>query len=106
LYWPDPEPRLLFRNNVLAWRQAKADTAAAEGPGLAILKDGLLLALDQVGLPFGRRTFLEFVCADEECLTWWEALPPLCQAFGVGVSCLTQDEIMKLTRWIFNPSLD
>lgn len=98
LYWPDPEPRLAFYQNVLKWRGPNS--------GLGILKDGLLLALDQVGLPFGRRTFLEFVCADEECLTWWEALPALCQTFGVHLSYLAKDEITSLSRWIFNPTLE
>jgi hypothetical protein len=98
LYWPDPEPRTAFYQNVRGWRQQTV--------GMSILKDGLILALDQFGLPFGRRTFLEFVYADEESLTWWEALPTLCQTFGVHVSYLARDEITKLARWIFNPTLE
>lgn len=98
LYWPDPDPRTAFYGNVLKWRQANS--------GLKLLKDGLLLALDQVGLPFGRRTFLEFVYSDEECTTWWEALPALCRNYGVSVFPLRGDEITKLARWIFNPTLE
>ncbi len=98
LYWPDPEPRRAFYQSVLGWRQSNT--------GFQILKDGLLLALDQIGLPFGRRTFVEFVYADEECVTWWEALPSLCSTFGVNVSYLNHDEITQLSRWIFNPTLE
>lgn len=98
LYWPDPEPRLVFRQQVLAWRQPNE--------GMSILKDGLLLALDKVGLPFGKRTFLEFAYADEESLTWLEALPALCNNFGVHFAFLTRDDITHLSRWIFNPSLE
>ena len=53
LYWPDPEPRVTFFHFVEKWRQSSE--------GLAILKEGLELALDQTSLPFGKRTFIEFV---------------------------------------------
>src|SRR5258708_18023240 len=98
LYWPDPGPRQAFFQRVRKWRGAN--------PGMQILKDGLLLALDQVGLPFGRRTFVEFDCQDEECLTWWESLGAICSPSGVQVSYLRREEITKLTRWMFNPALD
>ena len=98
LYWPDPGPRQAFYERVRKWHQTN--------PGLEILKEGLLLALDQGGLPFGRRTFVEFVCQDEECATWWGSLPALCAGSGVQVSYLRREEITKLTRWIFNPSLE
>jgi hypothetical protein len=98
LYWPDPEPRQAFYQHVLRWGKA--------GSGLQILKDGLLLALDQIGLPFGRRTFVELDCQGDECVTWWESLPAVCAPSGVNMSYLQREEITKLTRWIFNPSLE
>jgi hypothetical protein len=80
------------------WRQSSE--------GLAILKEGLELALDQTSLPFGKRTFIEFVQFDEECITWWETLAALCGNYGVFVYYLNRDEITKLSRWIFNPVLE
>ena len=98
LYWPDPEPRVTFFHFVEKWRQSSE--------GLAILKEGLELALDQTSLPFGKRTFIEFVQFDEECITWWETLAALCGNYGVFVYYLNRDEITKLSRWIFNPVLE
>ena len=98
LYWPDPEPRVTFYRCVENWRQSSE--------GLAILKEGLELALDQTSLPFGKRTFIEFIQLDEECITWWETLGALCVNYGVFVYYLERDEITKLSRWIFNPVLE
>jgi hypothetical protein len=98
LYWPDPEPRVTFYRYVENWRQSSE--------GLAILKEGLELALDQTSLPFGKRTFIEFIQVDEECITWWETLGALCGNYGVFVYYLERDEITKLSRWIFNPVLE
>lgn len=99
LYWPDPEPRREFYLNVKQqWRQTTQ--------GMAILRDGLLLALDQMSIPFGRRTFVEFVYAGDESITWWETLPSICDRFGVKTFYLNREEIRNLAQWIFNPALE
>src|SRR5512134_751757 len=76
LFWPDPEPRLAFQNHVNHWHIPEAE-------GLDILRQGLLLAIQQYPLPFARRTILEFVFPGEEGTAWWEGLTGLCAGFGL-----------------------
>src|SRR5512135_3105092 len=52
LFWPDPLPRLTFQQQVQGW-------GSSEGEGLDILRQGLLLAVQEYSLPFVRRTVLE-----------------------------------------------
>jgi hypothetical protein len=99
LFWPDPEPRLAFQQQVLSWKSPEVD-------GLDILHQGLLLAVQEYSLPFVRRTVLEFVLPGDEGLAWWEGLTGLCAGFGLRVSYLGEAEIESLTRWVLNPDLE
>lgn len=98
LFWPDPQPRLAFQQQVQAWKVARTD-------GLNILQEGLLLAVQEQALPFTRRTILEFVQPGNEGLAWWDGLAGLCSGFGLQVRYLDQSQIGDLSRWIFNPDL-
>ncbi len=99
LFWPDPAPRLTFQKEVNDWHAPKTE-------GLDILRQGLLLAVQQYPLPFSRRTILEFVFHGQEGLAWWEGLVGLCAGFSLQVRFLDQAGIEGLTRWILNPSLE
>jgi hypothetical protein len=99
LFWPDPEPRLEFQKQVQGWISPDAE-------GLDILHQGLILAVQDVPLPFVRRTILEFVLQGEEGIAWWEGLKGLCAGFGLRVRYLDQGAIEKLTRWVMNPNLE
>jgi hypothetical protein len=99
LFWPDPQPRLAFQQQVQARKVAKTD-------GLHILQEGLLLAIQEQALPFTRRTILEFVQPGNEGLAWWDGLAGLCSGFGLQVQYLDQSQIRELSSWIFNPNLE
>jgi hypothetical protein len=107
LFWPDPEPRLEFQQQVQQW-----NTPVTEG--LDILHQGLSLAVQEYPLPFVRRTILEFVLPGDEgkalrgseWVAWWEGLSGLCAGFGLRIRYLDQNEIEGLTRWVLNPNLD
>jgi hypothetical protein len=99
LFWPDPEPRLVFQTQVQGWQIPQVE-------GLAILQQGLLLAVQEYPLPFVRRTILEFVLPGDEGLAWWEGLTGLCAGFGLQVCYLDQAAIEGLTRWVLNPNLE
>jgi hypothetical protein len=98
LFWPDPEPRLEFHKLVQVWKTPQVE-------GLDILVQGLLLAVQEVPLPFVRRTVLEFVVPGNEGLAWWDGISGLCAGFGIKVHYLDQAAIQGLTNWIFNPNL-
>ena len=98
LFWPDPQPRLEFQQQVLNWKPPTTE-------GLDIMHQGLLLALKEYPLPFVRRTVLEFVLPGDEGIAWWEGLGGLCAGFGLRVSMLDERAIRLLTEWIFNPRL-
>ena len=59
LFWPDPESRLKFQKQV-----GQRESPGMEG--LEILYQGLLLAVQEVPLPFVWRTVLEFVLPGNE----------------------------------------
>ena len=99
LFWPDPEPRLEFQKQVSQW-----ETPLSEG--LAILHQGLSLAVQEYPLPFVRRTVLEFVLPGDEGIAWWEGLSGLCSGFGLRIRYLDRNEIEGLTRWVLNPNLE
>src|SRR5512138_2118949 len=99
LFWPDPQPRLVFRERVSSCKERNTE-------GLDILYQGLLLAIEEYPLPFVRRTVLEFVLPGDEGIAWWDGLHGLCMGFGLRVSYLDKAAIEALARWILNPSLD
>jgi hypothetical protein len=98
LFWPDPIPREAFYQQVNQWQDGKSE-------GLPILRQGLLLSIQQSPLPFSRRTILEFVFPGEEGLAWWDGISGICQGFGVRAQPLAGEEIQRLVQWIFNPAL-
>lgn len=97
-FWPDPLPRQRFLDQVLGWREPM-------GEGTSILKDGLLLALGQQGIPYTRKTILEFVYPGTEGIPWWQSLPDLFAAYGVHMKYMLGEEIEALAHWMFNPNL-
>ena len=99
LFWPDPEPRLEFQNQIKKWTSHDTE-------GLDILHQGLLLAVQEYALPFVRRTILEFVLPGDEGIAWWEGLAGLCAGFGLKVHYLDQSEVEGLTSWVLNPNLE
>ncbi len=98
LFWPDPAPRETFYQQVNQWQDGKSE-------GLSILRQGLLLSIQQSPLPFSRRTILEFVFPGAEGLAWWDGMRGMCQGFGVRAQPLAGEEIQRLVQWIFNPAL-
>jgi hypothetical protein len=98
LFWPDPAPREAFYQQVNQWQDGKSE-------GLSILRQGLLLSIQQSPLPFSRRTILEFVFPGAEGLAWWDGMRGMCQGFGVRAQPLASEEIQRLVQWIFNPAL-
>jgi hypothetical protein len=97
--WPDPDPRLAFQQAVEQW-------PAARNEGLAILRDGLLLHLQQYPLPFRRRTIVEFLlppAGEEEALDWWSAASGMFHNYQVAFSYLGEEEIVEIARRALNP---
>ena len=101
LFWPDPEPRQAFQQQVEQWNGVQS-----EGTGL--LRDSLLLFVQESPLPFVRRTILEFALLGNqgECLAWWAGIAGTLQEFGLRVKMLSGEEIQALARWVFNPNLE
>jgi len=99
LFWPDPQPRLEFQNQIKKWTSHNTE-------GLDILHQGLLLAVQEYALPFVRRTILEFVLPGDEGIAWWEGLTGLCAGFGLKIRYLDQSAVEGLTRWVLNPNLE
>jgi hypothetical protein len=97
-FWPDPLPRQRFFELVQGWPEAT-------GEGTSILKDGLLLAIQQQGIPYTRKTILEFIHPGTEGIPWWQSLPDMFATYGVHMKYLAKDEIEALAHWIFNPNL-
>lgn len=99
LFWPDPQPRLEFQNQIKKWTSHDTE-------GLDILHQGLLLAVQEYPLPFVRRTIFEYILPGDEGIAWWEGLTGLCAGFGLKVRYLDQSAVEGLTRWVLNPSLE
>jgi hypothetical protein len=125
IFWPDPIPRKKFFEHAQNWNEQ-----GGEGEGHDLLRQGLLLFIQEAPLPFVRRTILEFVSPGQEGQAlrqsshrpgevpvlfrgvlpggqaWWNGLPGLLGTYGVRVEPLSLDEIQELARWIFNPDLE
>jgi len=97
-FWPDPLPRQRFFDLVQKWPKTT-------GEGTSILKEGLLLAVQQQGIPYTRRTIIEFVYPGTEGISWWQSLPELFAAYGVHMKYMPGGEIEALAHWMFNPNL-
>ena len=97
-FWPDPLPRQRFFDLVQGWPEAGSE-------GNSILKDGLLLAVQQQGIPYTRKTILEFIYPGTEGVPWWQSLPDMFGTYGVHMNSLVTEEIEALGPWIFNPNL-
>jgi hypothetical protein len=98
IFWPDPLPREKFFELVQAWPRS-------EHEGRSILLDGLALAIQQQGIPFTRKTVIEFVHPGPEGTPWWQSVPEICATYGVQVKYMGREEIEALAYWIFNPNL-
>ena len=98
IFWPDALPREKFYMLVQGWPQADHE-------GRSILLDGLALAIQQQGIPYTRKTVVEFVHPGPEGTPWWQSLPEICATHGVQVKYMTREEIEALAYWIFNPKL-
>jgi hypothetical protein len=98
IFWPDALPRTRLYELVEQWPEPGTE-------GLSILLDGLKLALQQQGIPFTRKTVIEFVYPGPEGAPWWQSLPEMCALHNVQVKYLAQEEVEALAHWILNPSL-
>ena len=99
LFWPDAGPRLAFQRQVQGW-------VVPGGEGLAILYEGLALAVQEQPLPYTRRTILEFVFPGDEGLAWWEGIGGIYQSFGVLFSALDAGKMQVLISKMFNPNIE
>jgi len=101
LFWPDPDPRRAFQGQVEGWQ-------GVQNEGTALLRDSLLLFVQESPLPFVRRTILEFALLGNqgECLAWWAGIAGALQEYGLRVKMLSGEEIQALARGVFNPSVE
>jgi hypothetical protein len=108
IFWPDPVPRQRFSEQVQHWPEP-----SGEGEGSELLRQGLFLFLQEIPLPYIRRTVLEFCLPGGagEALpfhagqAWWKGLPGLLEPFGILVEPLSREEVQELANQIFNPEL-
>jgi hypothetical protein len=98
IFWPDPLPREKFNQLVQGWPRSELE-------GRSILLDGLALAIQQQGIPYTRKTVVEFVYPGPEGAPWWQSFPEICATHGVQVKYMRREEIEALAYWIFNPNL-
>lgn len=99
LFWPDPVPRLAFQGQAEKWGMPSNE-------GLHILHQGLSMSIQEQPLPYIRRTILEFVFPGDEGVAWWGGMSRLCQGFGIHFSPLSAEEILVLSRRLFDLSFD
>ena len=97
-FWPDPLPRQRFFDLVQEWPEASSE-------GTSILRDGLILAVQQQGIPYTRKTIIEFIYPGTEGVPWWQSLPDMFATYGVHMKYMTREEIEALAHWMFNPNL-
>jgi len=104
LFWPDPALRREFVELVSHWEGQPDGEPGTDGR--ALLKEGLLLHLQESALPFTRRTIVEFVYPGEEGAAWWDGLPGLLAAYGLQFRPLSAEEILELAARVFNLTFD
>jgi hypothetical protein len=106
---PEARPQDAYRAflySMQPFQQAVEQWPAARNEGLAILRDGLLLHLQQYPLPFRRRTIVEFLlppAGEEEALDWWSAASGMFHNYQVAFSYLGEEEIVEIARRALNP---
>jgi hypothetical protein len=98
IFWPDPLPRQKYFDLVQRWPPAQHE-------GTSILLDGLSLAVQEQGIPYTRKTIIEFLHPVPEGTPWWQSIPEICATHGVHVKYMTREEVEALAYWIFNPNL-
>ena len=98
IFWPDSLPRQKFYDLVETWPEPKTE-------GLSILMDGLKLAIQQQGIPYTRKTIIEFLYPGTEGIPWWQSLPDMFATYGVRMKYMAREEIEALAHWMFNPNL-
>jgi hypothetical protein len=98
IFWPDPLPRQKYFDLVQRWPHAQHE-------GTSILRDGLSLAVQGQGIPYTRKTIIEFLHPGPEGTPWWQSIPEICATHGVHVKYMTREEVEALAYWIFNPNL-
>lgn len=96
--WPDPVPRQTFLAHVQGW--------PFQAEGLELLRQGLVLCMEEAPLPFLRQTYLEFVYPGEEGQAWWDGTAGLLANFGLTLRPLGSEEVIHLAQHFFNPVLD
>ena len=101
IFWPDPIPREHFFKYTQHW-----NARGGEEAGFKLLRQGLLLFVQEAPLPFIRRNIIEFLSSGDESMAWWNGLPGLLSAYRVSVKPLSLDEIQELARRIFDPELE
>jgi hypothetical protein len=101
IFWPDPLPREKFFEHAQNWSEQ-----GGGGEGFELLRQGLLLFIQEAPLPFIRRTMIEFLSPGEAGMAWWTGLPGLLGAYRVRFKPLSPDEIQELARRIFNPEFE
>jgi hypothetical protein len=101
IFWPDPIPRKKFFEHAQNWK-----TQGGEGDGYELLRQGLLLFVQETPLPFIRRTIVEFLLTGDEGLAWWHGLPGLLETYRLSLKPLSLDEVQELACWIFDPELE
>ena len=99
IFWPDPVPREAFFEHAQNWK-------IQGGEGVELLRQGLLLFVQEASLPFVRRTIIEFHAPGDDGFAWWNGLPGLLAAYDVRLTPLSLDEIQALAHRIFNPELE
>ena len=100
-YWQDPEPRVAFVKHVEERMNQTKGNAALE-----VLHDGMYVFLMELGVSFGKRTFIEFVIINKSCVDFWETIPGTLYGYGVMFNYLNTAAVSELTRSILNPVLE
>lgn len=97
-FWPDPAPRQRFFEMIQGWPKPTSE-------GNSILLDGLKLAVQENGIPYTRKTIIEFVSPGSTGTPWWQSVPEMFSTFGIRARYMTREDIEALSHWILNPSL-
>lgn len=100
--WPDPAPRAAFRRTV----EEEWTRPAHEGQQL--LYDTFHHFLEEVSLPFLRRTIVELAVptgALEDAFSFVDGTIAMLAGYGVRAEVLDESAIRTLTRGIFNPEV-